>query len=149
MRGVASIRVRPGGTLTPLAETPIIRAYPGEAPPSSSGLGHSVLSRRTGVRLPLGVLARTARLRTRQNRSEIPGDFAFPMSVLGRLDFHQTIHWSAPMAYTEEELRKALKAFKKRLKSTQLDDDSRLGHGPMSSGGQGKIVSMQPPAGFG
>ena len=53
------------------------------------------------------------------------------------------------MAYTEEELRKALKAFKKRLKSTQLDDDSRLRHGPMSSGGQGKIVSMQPPAGFG
>ena len=28
-----------------------------QAPPSSSGLGHRVLSPKTGVRLPLGVLA--------------------------------------------------------------------------------------------
>ena len=53
------------------------------------------------------------------------------------------------MPATEEELRKALKAFKKRLKSTQLDDDSRLGHSPLSGSGRQKIVSMQPPAGFG
>lgn len=53
------------------------------------------------------------------------------------------------MPATEEELRKALKAFKKRLKSTQLDDDSRLGHSPLSGSGKQKIVSMQPPAGFG
>ena len=53
------------------------------------------------------------------------------------------------MPATEEELRKALKAFKKRLKMTQLDDDSRLGHGPMSSGPGEKIVSIQAPAGFG
>jgi hypothetical protein len=53
------------------------------------------------------------------------------------------------MPATEEELRKALKAFKKRLKSTQLDDDSRLGRSPLSGTGQNKIVSMQPPAGFG
>lgn len=53
------------------------------------------------------------------------------------------------MPHTEEELRKALKAFKKRLKLTQLDDDSRLGHGPMSSGSGGKVMSIQPPAGFG
>ena len=53
------------------------------------------------------------------------------------------------MPHTQEELNKAMKAFRKRLKLTQLDDDSRLGHGPMSSGGQAKIVSIQPPAGFG
>jgi hypothetical protein len=50
---------------------------------------------------------------------------------------------------TEDELRKALKAFKKRLKLTQLDDDSRLGVGPLKSGSQSKVVSIQPPAGFG
>lgn len=53
------------------------------------------------------------------------------------------------MPATEDELKKALKAFKKRMKLTQLDDDSRLGHGPMSSGGKSSIVSIQPPTGFG
>ena len=53
------------------------------------------------------------------------------------------------MPSTEEDLKKALKAFKKRLKLTRLDDESRLGHGPMSGGGKEKIVSIQPPAGFG
>jgi hypothetical protein len=52
------------------------------------------------------------------------------------------------MPSTEEDLRKALKAFKKRLKMTQLDDDSKLSHGPMSKGGS-QIVSIQPPTGFG
>ncbi len=47
-----------------------------------------------------------------------------------------------------EDQRKALKAFKKRLKASQLEEDSRLGHGPMSSD-KSKIVSMQPPSGFG
>lgn len=53
------------------------------------------------------------------------------------------------MPSTEEELKKALKAFKKRLKMTRLDDDSKLGHGPMSSGSREKVMSIQPPAGFG
>ena len=53
------------------------------------------------------------------------------------------------MPATEEDLKKALKAFKKRLKLTRLDDESRLGHGPMSGSGQAKIMSIQPPAGFG
>jgi len=50
---------------------------------------------------------------------------------------------------TEEELRKALKAFKKRLKVTQLDDESRLGVGPLTTGHTDHVVSIQPPAGFG
>ncbi len=53
-----------------------------------------------------------------------------------------------PRMATEEELRKALKAFKKRLKLTQLDDDSRLGHSPLT-GAHSQVVSIQPPAGFG
>ena len=52
------------------------------------------------------------------------------------------------MPATEEELRKALKAFKKRLKLTQLEEDSRLGHSPLT-GAKTRIVSIQPPAGFG
>ena len=51
------------------------------------------------------------------------------------------------MASTDEELKRALKAFKKRLKMNQLDEDSRLGHGPMS-GAKSKIISIQPPSGF-
>jgi hypothetical protein len=50
---------------------------------------------------------------------------------------------------SEEEQKKALKAFKKRLKLTQLDDDSHLTPRPMSSGGKSKVISIQPPAGFG
>ena len=49
---------------------------------------------------------------------------------------------------TDEELKKALKAFKKRLKLTQLDDDSKLGHSPLT-GSKSKVVSIQPPSGFG
>jgi hypothetical protein len=43
------------------------------------------------------------------------------------------------------QLRNALKAFKKRLKLTRLDDESRLGHGAMSSGGKSGIVAITPP----
>jgi hypothetical protein len=54
------------------------------------------------------------------------------------------------MPSTEEELKKALKAFKKRLKLTRLDDDSKLGHSPLTGGGnQGRVVAIQPPSGFG
>lgn len=52
------------------------------------------------------------------------------------------------MPSTEEELRKALKAFKKRLKLTQLEEDSRLGHSPLT-GAKSQILSIQPPTGFG
>ena len=36
------------------------------------------------------------------------------------------------MPATEEELKKAFKAFKKRVKLTQLNDDSRLGRNPLT-----------------
>ena len=53
----------------------------------------------------------------------------------------------AGMAATEEELKRALKAFRKRWKLTQLDEDSRLGHSPLT-GSRNTIVSIMPPAGF-
>ena len=52
------------------------------------------------------------------------------------------------MPFTDDELRKALKAFKKRLKLTQLEEDSRLGRGVFSRE-HSKILSIQPPSGFG
>jgi len=53
------------------------------------------------------------------------------------------------MPATDEDLRKALKAFKKRLKLTKLDDDSKIGHGPLSGTGKAETVAIQPPSGFG
>jgi len=46
---------------------------------------------------------------------------------------------------SSEELRKAMKAFKKRLKLTRLDAESTLGHGAMSSGRRSGIISIVPP----
>ena len=67
-----------------------------------------------------------------------------------------SIHWTGgtrrgtelQMPSTDEELKKALKAFKKRVKLTQLEDDSRLGHSPLT-GAKSKVLSIQPPRGFG
>jgi hypothetical protein len=53
------------------------------------------------------------------------------------------------MPSTDDEMKKALKAFKKRLKLTRLDDDSRLGHSPLTGNNKAKVVSIQPPSGFG
>lgn len=52
---------------------------------------------------------------------------------------------SQPPAPSPRELKAALKAFKKRLKLTCLDDQSRIGVGPMSSGQQSAIVAITPP----
>jgi hypothetical protein len=44
-----------------------------------------------------------------------------------------------------QELKLALKAFKKRLKLTRLDAESKIGVGPMSSGSTWGIVAIMPP----
>jgi hypothetical protein len=49
---------------------------------------------------------------------------------------------------SKEELRLALKAFRKRLKLTRLDDESRLGYGPMTKGGKSGVVAITPPDQF-
>ena len=50
-----------------------------------------------------------------------------------------------PDGPSAEELRKALKAFKKRLKLARLDDESSLGVGPMSGGKHSGIVAVLAP----
>lgn len=47
--------------------------------------------------------------------------------------------------FTKETLQRAMKALKKRLKLTRLDDESRLGHDPMSKGGRSGVVAVRPP----
>jgi hypothetical protein len=53
-----------------------------------------------------------------------------------------------PPGPTPQELKSALKAFRKRLKLTQLDDQSRLGYGPMTGGHASAIVAIMPPDQF-
>lgn len=47
--------------------------------------------------------------------------------------------------FTKETLQRAMKALKKRLKVTRLDDESRLGRDPMSKGGRSGISGVKPP----
>ena len=49
---------------------------------------------------------------------------------------------------TKEELKAALKAFKKRLKLTQLEEESKLTRRPTTSGQPSGIVAIGPPAQF-
>ena len=53
-----------------------------------------------------------------------------------------------PAAPSPQDLKAALKAFKKRLKLTNLDDQSRIGVGPFSSGRPSGIVAITPPDQF-
>jgi hypothetical protein len=48
---------------------------------------------------------------------------------------------------TPEELKRALKAFKKRLKLTQLNEDSRISGNPLT-GPRSSIVAIVPPTEF-
>lgn len=50
-------------------------------------------------------------------------------------------------APTPETLKSALKAFRKRLKATQLDEASKLGRSPLSSG-RPSVVAITPPLQF-
>lgn len=47
-----------------------------------------------------------------------------------------------------QELKAAFKAFKKRLKVTQLEAESKLGGGPLSGGRRSTIVAIMPPVEF-
>jgi hypothetical protein len=49
---------------------------------------------------------------------------------------------------TPQDLKAALKAFKKRLKLAQLDEDSSLGRSPLSGGRKAEIVAISPPTQF-
>ncbi len=53
-----------------------------------------------------------------------------------------------PAEPTPEELTRAFKAFKKRLKLTRLDAESSISGGPLSGGRRASIVAIAPPAEF-
>jgi hypothetical protein len=57
--------------------------------------------------------------------------------------------WTAGKRHAPEHdravLKRALKAFRKRLKVTLIDDASSLGGGPMSGGRNSAIVAITPP----
>lgn len=48
----------------------------------------------------------------------------------------------------KEQLKAAFKAFKKRLKLTQLEEDSKLGRNPLTTGRRADIVAISPPNQF-
>lgn len=50
-----------------------------------------------------------------------------------------------PDAPDAETCRRALKAFRKRLALTRLDDESKLGHSPLSKGEGSSITAIIPP----
>ena len=52
---------------------------------------------------------------------------------------------SAPGSPTPEVLRKAMQAFKKRLKLSRLDDESSFTRRPLSGGKSSGIVAITPP----
>lgn len=52
---------------------------------------------------------------------------------------------AASAAPSPETLKSAYKAFKRRLKLTQLDDASRIGRSPMSSGQGSSVAGITPP----
>lgn len=51
----------------------------------------------------------------------------------------------AESAQSPDELKLALKAFKKRLKLTRLDAESKVGGSPLSGGAGWGIVAISPP----
>jgi hypothetical protein len=47
--------------------------------------------------------------------------------------------------HDREVLKRALKAFRKRLNLARLDSESSIGRGPMSAGRESSIVGVRPP----
>ena len=52
---------------------------------------------------------------------------------------------SEPTPPTKEQLRAAMKAFKKRLKLTRLDEASKLTRNPLTTGHGAQILAITPP----
>ena len=54
----------------------------------------------------------------------------------------------SPETPSREVLKAAFKAFKRRLKMTRLDDESRINASPLSGGHGSAIVAITPPHEF-
>lgn len=50
-----------------------------------------------------------------------------------------------PSAVDRETLKRALKAFRKRLKLTRLNEESKLGRSPLTGGKHSDVVAIMPP----
>jgi hypothetical protein len=50
-----------------------------------------------------------------------------------------------PGVPSKEELKRAFKAFKKRLKLTRLDEESKIGRNPVTGGKRSGVVAIMPP----
>lgn len=48
-------------------------------------------------------------------------------------------------ALTKETVKRAMKAFRRRLKLTRLDAESQLGRDPLSKGERSTITGVNPP----
>lgn len=55
---------------------------------------------------------------------------------------------SDPTPPTKEELKAAMKAFKRRLKLTRLEEESKLTRRPVTSGQPSSIAGIMPPVEF-
>ncbi len=53
-----------------------------------------------------------------------------------------------PEPPSSQDLKRALKAFRKRLKLTRLDEESRIAGGPLSGGRPSGIFAIMPPGEF-
>jgi len=51
----------------------------------------------------------------------------------------------SPQVPSEETCRQALRAFRKRAMLTRLDDESKLGRGPLSKGADESLAAITPP----
>lgn len=54
----------------------------------------------------------------------------------------------AENAISPDTLKAAMKAFRKRLKLSRLDEESKLGRSPLTTGGKSSIVAIVPPNQF-
>ena len=50
-----------------------------------------------------------------------------------------------PGAPDPEVVKKAMKAFRKRMKLTRLNDESKLGRNPLTGGRASDVVAIMPP----
>jgi len=53
-----------------------------------------------------------------------------------------------PTGPTKDQLKAAMKAFKKRLKLTRLDQESQLSRRPTTTGQSSDVVAIRPPDQF-
>jgi hypothetical protein len=64
-------------------------------------------------------------------------------SASGKLDYNALGPDGLP---AQEVVKAALKAFRKRLKLTKLNDESKLGRSPLSGGKKSQVMAIIPPA---